>query len=650
MISDKFNLFVYGSLRDRVIFQSVSGYSFSLSPVRRSRRVLKAELALLPGHRRVSPDNVYYYAVADSASRIEGYVVYDVPKKAMDEIDRYEGKRYRRQTVSVNTAGGIVNAEAYLVSSKVMKKHFGDRFHVNLIHELWLRKRIGAFIRKHTRTGDKTLDAEIERQAERQLLGTTERDLVMSHYHSDVFSDYFIEHELDRPRPSIKKLYDNPEAAQFIENYLDLAVKQVLLNQLESIIYSHYRFELNHLRTSDRYYHHSISLIAAMRVINTNEKSVKMILNERRRKMPYHKHDLIDYIKYGVRAGRNLFDRRVINSDLERIRSNLQPGLTPLGAEVELSNVGFAAVEPYRSQLNIIDAPYDGFRYFHEFELDVLMWKLGGYVDDHTGLAEEAGRRGYLELAPGRLSIAGELSRPATADPFILNQLIREITLFYDVNPHSLHLSLQLRRNQIGRQKPLLYGFAQCLLALGGGLQVSESGKLWISRVGHAEITPNLHGEEFVLARCGKRGWYMGQEDILEKAPKQSTSYVQQYKFIRLEKSVNYEPLILCLKGLQLAYNPGDYLTVIQLKNSPLLKRQYETLKQWALSPTEIDSQTINDFIETVHRGLMNEGHHKPAHKLHYIHWAMDEISNQLKTFNERVRSDGTKPQNTSNG
>jgi hypothetical protein len=145
--------------------------------------------------------------------------------------------------------------------------------------------------------------------------------------------------------------------------------------------------------------------------------------------MPYEKNDLIDYVKYAVRAARSLFDRRVVSSHLTRVRTSMQMGLVPLGAEIELSNVGFAAVEPQRSKVKSFDAKYDVFRYFHDFQMEVLSWKLGGYIDDHSGSTELAGRRGFLELAPGRLSIAGELSRPATADPWMLNHLIREIVL-----------------------------------------------------------------------------------------------------------------------------------------------------------------------------------------------------------------------------
>ncbi|UCF15059.1 MAG: gamma-glutamylcyclotransferase, partial [Phycisphaerales bacterium] len=244
MSNGKVNLFIYGSLRDSRIFQSVSGLRFARKASRIDSETLFAEPALLPHYRKVSPDNVYYYAIAAPSSRIEGLVIHEVPAQAMAEIDRYEGKRYDRESVEINTARGTIKAEAYLVTHDSMQKHFGDRFHVNLIHELWLRKRIERFIKRHTRPGERTVDAESERRADRELLATTERDLVMSHYHADAVSDYYLEHELDRPRPSIKHLYEDPHAKPFIRNYLALVIKQVLLNQLDEQIRSEYRFEL----------------------------------------------------------------------------------------------------------------------------------------------------------------------------------------------------------------------------------------------------------------------------------------------------------------------------------------------------------------------------------------------------------------------
>ncbi|MHC4475659.1 MAG: gamma-glutamylcyclotransferase family protein [Planctomycetota bacterium] len=635
---EKVNLFVYGSLRDAAIFKSVSGFGFALKGEQTDNETLPAEPAFLPGYRKLSPDNVYFYAVEHRSARIEGTVIYDVPASAMVEIDRYEGKRYDRETVQVNTAKGLVWAQAYLVSRESMEMHFGDRFHVNLIHELWLRKRIERFIEKRTRPGEQTPDAELERRADRELLATTERDLVMSHYRSHAVSDYFLEHELDRPRPSIRPLYGDSGVQPFIEAYLALAVKQVLLNQLEDKIQSRFRYDLGRMRISERYFNRSVSLLIALQTINANSEAVDLIIQQCLETMPYPKHDLIDYVKYAIRAADSIFDPRVVRANLNRIRANFQPGIVPLGAEIELSNLGYRAIGSWRSGQETPDPTYDGFRYFYDFHLDVLSWKLGGYIDDHSGSTDLARRRGFLELAPGRLNIAGELSRPATADPWLLNQLIHAIVTFYNVRPHSLHLSFQLRRRQIDQQRVLPLGFVKCLLVLGGGPEQKHTGRLWVSRMGYDEITQRRYGEELVFARTSKRKWYLGEDQIADKPPAQATTYVQQYKFIRLENRANYEPLILCLKGLQLAYNPADYLTAEQLGVSKRLQEQYEELKKWAVEPTEISHQTISRFTKTVQLGLMNEMHYRPVHKLHYIDWALSAIDVQLRLFNKQLR------------
>jgi hypothetical protein len=646
MDPQKVNLFIYGSLRDNRIFQSVSGYGFSLRPSRIDEKTLFAELAFLPHYRRISPDNVYHYAVPAPPARIEGLVIHGLPPAAMAEIDRYEGKRYQRETVQVHTGHGVVEAQAYLVTTESMRKHFGDRFHVNLIHELWLRKRIRQFLKKRTRPGDDTEDAEVEREADRELLATTERDLVMSHYHREAVSDYYLEHELNRPRPSIKQVCNDPQAQPYLRNYLALVLRQVLLNQFDEQLQVRYRFELEHMRPSLRYFARSVSLLASLRMLNANRSVVEPLVENGLNTMPADKvarggADLIDYVKYAVRAVRSIFDPRVAQDHLSRIRANLQPGLVPLGCELELSNVGAAAVEPLRGATKAADPVYDGFRYFYDFHLEVLCWKLGGYIDDHSGYTDRPRRQGFFEIAPGRLSIAGELSRPATSDPWLLSQLIHELVSFYQVRPHSLHLSFQLRKNQIGTQRILPVGFVKCLLALGGGLEAGPEG-LWLSRMGRGEIMQKTSAEEFVFARTSRRNWYLGDDEVAERPPAQATTHVQQYKFIRLDRQAPYEPLILCLKGLQLAYNPGDYLFAEQMQQKPRLYRHYQDLKKWANHPTPLGARTIQRFVDTIRCGLMTEGHHRPVHSLHYIEWVLHAIETQLKTFNQQVQEGGS--------
>ena len=105
-----------------------------------------------------------------------------------------------------------------------------------------------------------------------------------------------------------------------------------------------------------------------------------------------------------------------------------------------------------------------------------------------------------------------------------------------------------------------------------------------------------------------------------------------------MEKRANYEPLILCLKGLQLAYNPADYLTIEQLTANRRLQRDYDELKKWAAEPTEISRQIISKFLKTVQDGLMIEAHRRPTHKLHYIDWALSAIDVQLRMFNKQLK------------
>jgi len=427
------------------------------------------------------------------------------------------------------------------------------------------------------------------------------------------------------------------QAKPYIRNYLALVLRQVLLNQLDEKIQSRYRFELEHMRTSERYFKRYVSLLAALQMINTNGPAVDLITEQCLTTMDHKKHDIVDYVKYAAHIADSIFDPRVAHASLERIRSNFHPGLIPLGAEVELSNLGAKTINAPEET----DKDYDCFWYFGDFCLDVLSWKVGGYIDDHTGSTEPGRQRGFFELAPGRLNVARELSRPATADPWLLSQLIQEIVNFYNIRPHSLHLSFQLLKKQIGCQKNLPMEFAKCLLAIGGGLEQNPAGGVWISRIGKKEIIRSDYGEELLFARTSKRRWYVGEDEPGVQTPVQAQTYIQQYKFIRLEKQIGYEPLIMCLKGLQLAYNPGDYLTVEQLGGSKELRQQYEELKKWALKPAKIGKHTINRFVGTVHDGLMNERRGRPAHKLHYIDWAVSAIDMQLQIFNMEIGDAG---------
>ena len=190
----------------------------------------------------------------------------------------------------------------------------------------------------------------------------------------------------------------NPEAKPYLKNYFALIVKQVILNQFEQKIQERFRYDLERLVSSSRYFTRTISLLISLRMLNSTSKSVDMVLKRCFESMPCNgSFDLIDYVKYAVSAADSMFDSRVVWSEIARVRANRQPGLMPLGAELELSNLGFKTI--YQG-CDVKDEHFDGFRYFDDFLLDTLTWKLGGYIDDHGKDSKFTGNRGFLELAP----------------------------------------------------------------------------------------------------------------------------------------------------------------------------------------------------------------------------------------------------------
>ena len=51
-----------------------------------------------------------------------------------------------------------------------------------------------------------------------------------------------------------------------------------------------------------------------------------------------------------------------------------------------------------------------------------------------------------------------------------------------------------------------------------------------------------------------------------------------------------------------------------------------------------ISLQTIGRFLNTVQAGLLRERHHRPAHQLHYIEWALGAVAAQLQMFNQQIK------------
>ena len=104
---ETFNLFVYGTLKNPSIMRAVLGKRLVThhSQVVDSETVL-ARRAVLNGHKTISPDNTYLYAVPARHSRIQGYLLGPLSLDLLPVLRKYEGRNYRRRSVRVATRKG----------------------------------------------------------------------------------------------------------------------------------------------------------------------------------------------------------------------------------------------------------------------------------------------------------------------------------------------------------------------------------------------------------------------------------------------------------------------------------------------------------------------------------------------------------------
>ena len=636
----KFKLFVYGTFMERRLFRWVTGQDYVVGDeVDRKSGSLQAREGLLSGHQKISPDGMYFYAIPRKGHRISGYLIEGLPDELTELLDHYEGKRYIRKKVTVHQGRRRIRAYTYLANEKALRRDFGDRFRVNLKHEHVITKRVEEFLAKRAAESiPSPLLPRYRLAAEEELRGSTIRDLVRARLESGVVADYFLKRELSRPLPSVKNLLGHPEARPLIRNYLDLLVRQVLFNQTEQQFREQFRFELDHLGQSFRYYEHTPSSLAALRILNNRGELLDKLVKELVDDFDGDQHDLLEIASWAIHAAESLYNARAAGVVFRWLRENLVGGLLPLGAELEFSNVGHAVVGNYGRDEASTDKVFDGFRYFCDFAMSALTWRLGGHLDDHQGHSSEQCERGFLEFSPGAFSIEPKLSMPATNDPWLLGQLIYQIVRFYPVRPHSLHLSIQLFRHHEEPKGLLPLDFAKCLLVIGGDPREDEKSGLVIGRMLGNEIGSPEHKDGLMFSRSSRRRVTAEDQDeepsLLRSNP---AAIVQKFKFMRLGGRVNYETLILALKGLQLALDLGDYVTPEQLEANPQLAKELKELVAWSRRPKRIDQEIVERFCATIFEGLSRERHGRLAHKNTYVQWALDHISGQIAEFNARL-------------
>ena len=206
---------------------------------------------------------------------------------------------------------------------------------------------------------------------------------------------------------------------------------------------------------------------------------------------------------------------------------------------------------------------------------------------------------------------------------------------FYDVAPHSLHVSLQLRSpNRPTPDRPLPLWAIQCLFALCADPEAKTGGGVQLSRLAGEEILRKEPATHMLFSDTSRRRSI--DEDHVGAA---RGRWVQQFKFPRLGPRYNYEPIVMALKGLQIHYKPGSFLTAQQFESNPALAELFARLREWGCDVEPIPDPQIENFLSAIHQGLMREHRGRPAHSVAYIAYCLSRLREGLHGFNRFVEA-----------
>ncbi|RLB66329.1 MAG: hypothetical protein DRH03_12355 [Deltaproteobacteria bacterium] len=280
---------------------------------------------------------------------------------------------------------------------------------------------------------------------------------------------------------------------------------------------------------------------------------------------------------------KEIYNKDEMENEINDVMALAQPGATPIGIEMEFSNLGRLATNKNNPADLIKKDPFHNMEYYSNFQLEDVTWRLGGYVDTH-----EHGRRlislsrygGFFEYSMVRVDYPRTYTLPLTTDPAIANQMICESLDFTrEIKPHSLHINIEKRGN--GKVEPKLDDFL-CLLLLGGDLGYNEQGKLKEKRFADKEFH-----------RIIKLRRHLSLLDGVKKE-------VIEYAFLRLwengSRNYDYLPVILAFKGFQYAY----HLQANCLEQLP-------GLQAWAEQPSPLPTVALKSFTKNVGDGLKKE-------------------------------------------
>ncbi|HID72930.1 TPA: gamma-glutamylcyclotransferase [Candidatus Micrarchaeota archaeon] len=608
------NLFAYGMLMNDSITKRVTG------------RVFPKKKALLENYEKIMPGTGYSYILPKAGSTVEGYILYGIDEEIMAKIDRYEaeGDLYDRKEVEVIVQGRRERAYAYVGNLNGLNRFFGPEVYTDVRIKEYLERKL-----KDLTDLEDQESTDLVHRAKAELLGDKIEVLISAHFRRSADLRYLIDKILYKPTlPTLEGIKSDPEALKYADAYIKLTVKHVIFNQLERMIGNAFAGEIT---MEPKFHQRTLSNLIALIFMNRKSSAIDKIMEAIGANRLSMDKDYLDYAVMGIRIADMIFDPMEIKEIIEWMRGHRHPGKVPLGAEIEMSDIGARAVDALPGE----DSRYDSFYYFNDFDLLHRCWKLGGHVDDHSGVEEPEGRtRGFFEYSLGKTGTIGDFSKPVTDDPWVLNQLINQAVLFADVLPHSFHITLDAQ-GELDMTRPSDPKFLICLLLLCGDIEPDKAGYLHETRICNCEIVDKYGRLHF----SDENIHFASEEDEEERfIGRSKRANLIEYKFMRLKSNHNYEPFILALKGFQLGYNPrplGSTFRSLDEFKFP----EIEALREWAERPRPLSKSTLMEFLHLVREGLMREDEGRPAHPIDYIEYNLKKIERKLDEMNELIGS-----------
>jgi len=578
--------------------------------------------AALRGFQRVGGPSAYPFVLPKEGRTVRGKVIEDLDADSLCRIDEYEGEGhfYFRQQVSVVVEGEEVPAYTYVGNPRAFGLHEAEQMMPEERVEEHLAERLARLLEGEITDEQSVVLRGRTRAA---LLGGATEEMLQAQF-AGTLPPHLLRSALSRqPAPVLRWLAQEREAQRYAGAYLRLIVRQTVFNEVEDKVRREFR---PITRTASAFHQHMCSSLISLRYLNERQERLQEEIALRGADRYLPEWDYSDYVAAGVLVADALYEHERAGETAHWVASHRCRGGTPIGAELELSNLGGHTIGAGPGQ----DPLYDCFYYFHDFDLTRRLWKLGGYRDDHKFVTAWRERsRGFLEFALGRYRIVGDLSKPSTCDPWVVARLSEEVVRFVEVAPHSIHFSIDPPPGRAFAPPEYLNDLL-CLLLLGGDLAEDEQGTLRERRIHQGEIVNPYTGLEFSRLNYHRR---------LEGA---DAVAVVEFLFPRLRAAYDYEPLLFALKGIQWATNP---MPLVVEGDEAFQKERAELaamLTSWAAQPYPVTEADLAGFLSRLEAGLLREAEETIGPPKEYITRQLAEIESRIRQANDLITAHQT--------